>query len=128
MSDVLAVMAASWGVVMALAPLLQIRRMLERRSSADVSTAYLAVLEVGFVLWIVYGLSIGNPAIVVPNVVAFTIGAATIAVVVRFRTRGISTPRSGVAGRLDRRLLRGPSTGEQAGDRGQDEDADDHPQ
>ena len=92
MSDVLAVMAASWGVVMALAPLLQIRRMLERRSSADVSTGYLAVLEVGFVLWIVYGLSIGNPAIVVPNVVAFTIGAATIVVVLRFRSKGISTP------------------------------------
>jgi MtN3 and saliva related transmembrane protein len=92
MSDVLAVVAASWGVVMALAPLLQIRRMLERRSSADVSTAYLAVLEVGFVLWIVYGLSIGNPAIVVPNVVAFTIGTATIGVVLRFRTKGISTP------------------------------------
>lgn len=93
MSDVLAVVAASWGVVMALAPLLQIRRMLERRSSADVSTGWLAVLEVGFVLWVVYGLSIGNAAIVVPNVVAFTIGAATIAVVLRFRTRGISTPQ-----------------------------------
>ena len=92
MTDTLAVVAASWGVVMALAPLLQIRRMLERRSSADVSIAYLAVLEVGFGLWIGYGLSLGNAALVVPNAVAFTIGAATIAVVLRFRTMGVSTP------------------------------------
>ena len=81
----LGVIAASFGVVMALSPSLQIRRMLERRSSADVSLAYLAVLEVGFLAWLVYGLALPNLAIVVPNSVAFAVGLATIAVTLRFR-------------------------------------------
>lgn len=37
MALVLAVAAGSWAVLMGLAPLLQLRRMLLRRSSADVS-------------------------------------------------------------------------------------------
>jgi MtN3 and saliva related transmembrane protein len=85
-SDVLAVLAASWGVVMAASPLLQIRRIVARRSSADLSLSYLAVLMVGFTLWIAYGFSIGNAAIVVPNAVALVIGLATLVVALRFRS------------------------------------------
>jgi MtN3 and saliva related transmembrane protein len=84
-TDALAVVAASWGVMMALSPVLQLRRILERRSSADLSIAYLSVLQVGFTLWIAYGLSLGNLAIAVPNGVAFLVGAATIAIALRFR-------------------------------------------
>jgi len=84
-SDMLAVLAASWGVLMAASPLLQIRRMLQRRSSADLSLSYLSVLIVGFVLWVAYGTSMGNPAIVIPNAVAFVVGLATIGVALRFR-------------------------------------------
>ena len=80
MADTLGVAAAAWGVLMAVSPLLQIRRMLERQSSADVSIAYLAVLEFGFLLWVGYGLSLGNPVIAVPNSVAAIVGAATISV------------------------------------------------
>ncbi len=85
MTDALAVVAASWGVMMALSPILQLRRILERRSSADVSIAYLGVLQVGFTVWVAYGLALGNFAIVVPNSVAFLVGAATIAIALRFR-------------------------------------------
>lgn len=85
MTDALGVLAASWGVLMAVSPLLQIRRMLQRRSSADVSITYLSVLQVGFSLWILYGWALGNPAIMVPNGVALVIGAATIAIAVRYR-------------------------------------------
>lgn len=85
MTDALAAVAASWGVLMAISPLLQIRRMLERRSSADVSIAYLSVLQIGFTLWIAYGVALGNLALVVPNSVAFLIGAATIGVAVAYR-------------------------------------------
>jgi MtN3 and saliva related transmembrane protein len=83
--DALAVAAASWGVLMALSPILQVRRMVARRSSADVSLAYLGVLQVGFTLWVGYGLSIGNMALVVPNSVAFLIGVATLGIAYRFR-------------------------------------------
>ena len=85
MTGALGVLAASWGVLMAISPLLQIRRMLARRSSADVSITYLSVLQVGFTLWILYGWALGNPAIMVPNSVALVIGAATIAIAVRYR-------------------------------------------
>jgi uncharacterized protein with PQ loop repeat len=79
-AETLGVAAAAWGVLMAISPLLQIRRMVERRSSADVSIAYLAVLEFGFLLWIGYGIALGNPVIAIPNSVAALVGAATIAV------------------------------------------------
>ena len=88
MTDALGVLAASWGVMMAISPALQVRRILERRSSADVSIGYLAVLEVGFTLWILYGIALRNPAIIVPNSVATLVGAATIAVAVRYRRGG----------------------------------------
>ena len=80
MADTLGIAAAAWGVLMAISPLLQIRRMVERQSSADVSIAYLAVLEFGFLLWIGYGISLGNPVIAVPNTVAALVGAVTMGV------------------------------------------------
>lgn len=85
MTDALGVLAASWGVLMAISPLLQLRRMVHRRSSADVSITYLSVLQVGFILWILYGWALGNPAIMIPNSVALVIGGATIVVAVRYR-------------------------------------------
>jgi MtN3 and saliva related transmembrane protein len=85
MSDALGPVAAAYGVLMAISPLLQMRRMLETRSSADVSIAYMAVLEGGFALWVAYGLSLGNWALVVPNCVAFSVGLATIMVALRLR-------------------------------------------
>jgi MtN3 and saliva related transmembrane protein len=85
MSDTLAVIAAAWGVMMAVSPLLQIRRMLETRSSADFSLGYLVVLLIGFGLWAAYGLSLGNLALIVPNSTALVIGLITMAVALRFR-------------------------------------------
>jgi MtN3 and saliva related transmembrane protein len=85
MTDALAILAAGWGVLMALSPILQIRRILERRSSADVSISYLLVLEVGFLLWLAYGIALGNVAIITPNTVAFLMGLLTVVVTLRFR-------------------------------------------
>ncbi len=86
MSDTLAVMAASWGVVMALSPALQIRRILQRRSSDDVSLGYLGVLLIGFGLWVAYGISLPNLALIVPNLVALVVGVLTVIVARRYRT------------------------------------------
>lgn len=85
MTDALAVLAAGWGVLMALSPILQVRRILQRRSSSDVSIGYLLVLQVGFLLWMTYGFSLGNPAILTPNAVAFLIGVVTLVVTLRYR-------------------------------------------
>lgn len=81
----LGVAAATWGVVMALSPVLQIRRMVARRSSRDVSIGYFLVLLFGFGLWAAYGISLGNAVIIIPNFIALAIGATTIAVARRYR-------------------------------------------
>lgn len=85
LADALGPLAASYGVLMAVSPLLQIRRMLATRSSADVSIGYLAVLVVGFALWIAYGVSLPNWALIVPNSVAFAFGIGTILIALRLR-------------------------------------------
>lgn len=86
MSDTLAVVAASWGVLMAISPLLQIRRMIQRHSSSDLSLSYIGVLLIGFTLWMAYGVSLGNWALVIPNGVAFAVGVATVLIALRYRT------------------------------------------
>ena len=82
---VLAIVASSFGVVMGLAPLLQIRRMLAERSSRDVSIGYFAIIALGSALWGSYGVSIRNVAIVIPNAVGFLVTIATILVAHRLR-------------------------------------------
>jgi uncharacterized protein with PQ loop repeat len=85
MQDVLAIVAATWGVAMAISPTFQIRRILQRRSAADLSLTYLGVLQIGFALWIAYGISLPNVALIVPNAVAFAVGIVTLLLAVRFR-------------------------------------------
>ena len=85
MVELLGAAAGAWGAIMALSPILQIRRIRVRRSSADVSIGYLAVLQLGFGLWVAYGLALGNPVLVLPNSMAFLVGGATILVTWRYR-------------------------------------------
>ena len=85
MVNVFAAAAASWGVAMALAPLLQIRRIRRAGSSGSVSVAYQEVLLVGFVLWLSYGIVAANLALIIPNTVAALVSAAAIVVTHRYR-------------------------------------------
>lgn len=84
-TDLLAVAATAWGLVMALSPILQIRRMRETGSSRDVSIPYLSVLCVGFVLWLAYGTSIGSTALLIANSASLAVMLATIAYALRLR-------------------------------------------
>ena len=72
-------------IAMAVSPLLQIRKIVQHRSSHSVSLGYMTVLFVGFLLWLAYGISLGNWALILPNVVAALVIAATMAVVLRYR-------------------------------------------
>lgn len=89
MVDVLGFAAAVWGAVMAVAPALQIRTMLRRRSADDVSIGYFLVLLPGFCLWVAYGVVSANAYLVVPNTAAVvsTLLTVAVAVVLRARTR-----------------------------------------
>ena len=81
----LAFVASSYGVVMAISPMLQIRAILRTRDSSSVSAGYQRILLVGFLLWLAYGIASDNWAIIVPNTVALVVAAATIAITRRFR-------------------------------------------
>jgi MtN3 and saliva related transmembrane protein len=83
--EILAVAATLAGVLMAAAPFLQIRRMLHTRSSRDVSLLYLSLLEGGFLLWLAYGWSIGNAALILSNIASISFMTVTIAFAIAFR-------------------------------------------
>ena len=84
-TTVLAILASTWGIAMAVAPALQIRHMIAIRSSSGISIPYLSVLAIGFVLWFAYGIALQNLAIIIPNTIAFVVGSTTIAVALHFR-------------------------------------------
>lgn len=85
MTTTLGVAAATWGLLMALAPLLQVREVKRRRSSAGVSGGYFWVLLVGFALWLSYGLASHDLPLAIPNFVALLVIGYTITVTVRYR-------------------------------------------
>ena len=87
MTTALGVSAASWAMLMAVSPLLQVREIRRRRSSAGVSIGYFGVLLVGFALWIAYGVARRDLPLVLPNSVALLVTAFTIAVALRHRPR-----------------------------------------
>ena len=92
MRDQLAFVAGSWGVLMGLAPLLQIRTIRRRGSSADVSIGSMAVLLVGFGLWLAYGVAIGDTALIATNVTALTVTGAAIGVALAHRAPAAEPP------------------------------------
>ncbi len=81
----LGVAAGTWGVAMAMAPVLQIREIRRRKSSLGLSLGYMTVLLIGFALWIGYGVSGTEWPVIVPNAIAFAVMATTIAIATRHR-------------------------------------------
>ncbi len=86
-TDVLAVGATGAGLAMAIAPTLQIRRMLKTGSSRDVSLGYLSLLSAGFVLWFAYGVALGNAAMMISNTASLAVMLVTIWVALMVRRR-----------------------------------------
>ena len=84
-TTLLAILASTWGIAMALSPTLQIRHMIAIRSSAGISIPYLGVLVVGFVLWFAYGIALRNLALIIPNTIAFVVGTTSIIVARHYR-------------------------------------------
>jgi MtN3 and saliva related transmembrane protein len=85
MESTLAFAAATWAIAMALGPLLQIRKMVKHEESQTISIGYFLVLFVGFLLWLAYGITADNYALIIPNAVAAVVIAATIIVALRYR-------------------------------------------
>jgi MtN3 and saliva related transmembrane protein len=93
----LAATATVAGILMAISPLLQVRRMLRTRSSNDVSLLYLSMLCVGFLAWLAYGYALANPAMLIANSASLVVMVFTITVALSFRRGGARRAAAGEA-------------------------------
>ena len=84
-TDLLGTAALIAGLLMAVSPALQVRRMLQTRSSRDFSIGYPTLLSVGFVLWLAYGIALGNLPMMISNTASLTFMLITIGVALYFR-------------------------------------------
>jgi uncharacterized protein with PQ loop repeat len=87
MSETLAVATTLWGLLMGLAPVLQIRLILRDGDASGTSLGWVVVLLVGFVLWLSYGLTTKDAPIIITNIVAVVVITILLAVVLRHTTR-----------------------------------------
>jgi uncharacterized protein with PQ loop repeat len=85
MTDALAFVATGWGLLMGLAPSLQIRVILRTHNAAGTSLGWISILIVGFALWIAYGLSRRDWPIIITNSMSFTVAAVLIVAICVYR-------------------------------------------
>lgn len=74
------------GFAMALAPALQLHRILRRRAADDVSVGVFATVCAGTTMLAVYGVDLHAAALAVPNTVSALMNAAVVAVALRYRS------------------------------------------
>ena len=84
-SHLLGLTATGYGVVAALAALLQLRQMLARRASCDVSARFFAAYVGGYAIWLLYGLSVGSVPLIVVDAVGLLCGGLTLSVALALR-------------------------------------------
>ena len=86
-TDFFGILASVVGVAMSLAPLFQVRRVLERGQADDVSPAFLIVIAVGASCWCAYGISTGDPYLIIPNSLGVITNVGTLLVVRSYQSR-----------------------------------------
>ena len=86
----LALIAAVYGVISSLSPMLQIVRMRRAGSSDSLSRSYVMIGAGGYMIWFMYGLSLGN----VPLIVCDAIGALMQLTVLWWAYRLGESPRA----------------------------------
>lgn len=84
-SQVLVLAATAYGILAALAVLLQARQMRSRRSSCDVSARFFAAYAGGYAIWLLYGLSVASVPLIVVDAVGLLCGSLTLAVALSLR-------------------------------------------
>ena len=84
-TQLLSLAATGYGVLAALAALLQMRQMLRRRTSCDVSARFFATYTGGYAIWLLYGLSAGDVPLIVVDTAGLVCGGLTLAVALSLR-------------------------------------------
>jgi uncharacterized membrane protein YGL010W len=77
-STLTGIAACCTGVLMAMSPLLQIRRIRITDDAVGVSGGVFAVMALNASVWIVHGLITGDPVLVVPNAVGLVTACGTV--------------------------------------------------
>lgn len=77
-AQILGYIATIYGSLMSSAYIFQIHKMYKRKSSADVSVITYSILLGGFIVWLVYGISINDFPIIITNSVAIVAGISVI--------------------------------------------------
>lgn len=85
MSAVLALVTTFWGLLMGLAPLLQVRVIVRDRSSEGVSVGWVLILLIGFLLWLTYGIVNRDVPLIISNVVAAVVTTTLLVTIRRYR-------------------------------------------
>lgn len=86
-SEVLAGAATVYGVIAALAVLMQARQLLGRRSSCDVSVRFFATYAGGYAVWLLYGAVVRDIPLLIVDSIGLVSATVTLAVIVSLRGR-----------------------------------------
>jgi uncharacterized protein with PQ loop repeat len=81
----LAYIATAYGTLAALAALLQMRQMLQRRTSCDVSARFFTTYVGGYAIWFAYGISVGSAPLIVVDAIGILCGGLTLVVALSLR-------------------------------------------
>jgi uncharacterized protein with PQ loop repeat len=89
-TQLLAPIVGTFGVVMGIAPLMQVLRVVRRGSSDDIALAPLFIVVIGTMMWLSYGVASGDTTLVVANIVGTLVNAFVLMTVLRFRSRAVA--------------------------------------
>jgi uncharacterized protein with PQ loop repeat len=95
-TSLLATTATVYGVLGAFSSLLQARRMVRTSQSEDVSLGFLLTIPGGYMIWLLYGLSINNIPLIAVTSTGLICGTLTCAIALRLR-RHSASPRPAAA-------------------------------
>ena len=84
-SQLIGTAATAYGVIAAVAVLLQARQMLARRASCEVSGRFFSSYVGGYGIWLLYGLSVGSTPLIVVDAVGLLCGGFTLGVALSVR-------------------------------------------
>jgi uncharacterized protein with PQ loop repeat len=84
-TELLAAAATIYGAGGAMSILLQAKQMLARGASCDVSVRFLAAYVGGYLVWLLYGLSLESLPMIVVHSIGLACGSVTLAIALQLR-------------------------------------------
>jgi MtN3 and saliva related transmembrane protein len=81
----LTLIATAYGVFAAASSLLEAARLLRSGSADEISLAFLGVLLGGYLVWLLYGISGGDDALIITDAVGLAASTITLSIAARLR-------------------------------------------